>query len=66
MFYIALFVKKCINYCMTLCEEVIASAAINKQLTLYKRDVLIYFYTMVQWIHDFTFTTTLFAVNLSL
>jgi hypothetical protein len=48
MFYIALFVKKCINYCMTLCEEVIASAAINKQLTLYKRDVLIYFYTMVQ------------------
>lgn len=65
VFYTARFVKKCINCYMTLCEKVIASAAINKQLTLYKRDVLIYFCTMAQWIHDFPSTTVLFVVNLT-
>lgn len=33
---------------ITLCEKVIASAAINKQLTLCKRDVIIYFCMMAE------------------
>jgi hypothetical protein len=64
MFYRRIFVRKCINCYKTLCAKVIASAAINKQLTLYKRDVLIYFCTMARWIHDFQSRAIFFAVNL--